>query len=131
MATRFFTNHGEQTLFKKFQGVFESNPDIKRFDALVGYLRSSGYFALRPYLEKVPHIRILVGINVDSIMADCPCAQESGCGRSGCHLPKGRAATRWINRGRSRRRSSRAAFTALVQEIEQEIDHRAATLYGL
>jgi superfamily II DNA or RNA helicase len=70
MSTRFFTNHGEQTLFRKFQGVFESNSDIERFDALVGYLRSSGYFALRPYLEKVPHIRILVGINVDSIMAD-------------------------------------------------------------
>ncbi len=70
MSTRFFTNHGEQTLFKKFQGVFDSNPDIEKFDALVGYLRSSGYFALRPYLEKVPHIRILVGINVDAIMAD-------------------------------------------------------------
>jgi superfamily II DNA/RNA helicase len=70
MSTRFFTNHGEQTLFKKFRGVFESNPDIERFDALVGYLRSSGYFALRPYLEKVPYIRILVGINVDAIMAD-------------------------------------------------------------
>lgn len=70
MSTRFFTNHGEQTLFEKFKGVFESNPDIERFDALVGYLRSSGYFALRPYLEKVPHIRILVGINVDAIMAD-------------------------------------------------------------
>jgi superfamily II DNA or RNA helicase len=70
MSTRFFTNHGEQTLFKKFQGVFESNSDIEKFDALVGYLRSSGYFALRPYLEKVPHIRILVGINVDAIMAD-------------------------------------------------------------
>jgi hypothetical protein len=48
MSTRFFTNHGEQTLFKKLQGVFESNPDIEWFDALVGYLRSSGYFALRP-----------------------------------------------------------------------------------
>lgn len=70
MSTRFFTNLGDQTLFRKFQGVFQSNPDIERFDALVGYLRSSGYFALRPYLEKVPHIRILVGINVDAIMAD-------------------------------------------------------------
>jgi hypothetical protein len=70
MSTRFFTNHGEQTLFRKFQGVFDSNPDIEKFDALVGYLRSSGYSALRPYLEKVPHIRILVGINVDAIMAD-------------------------------------------------------------
>ena len=70
MSTRFFTNHSEQTLFRKFQGVFESNPDIEWFDALVGYLRSSGYFALRPYLQRVPHIRILVGINVDAIMSD-------------------------------------------------------------
>ncbi len=70
MSTRFFTNHSEQTLFKKFCGVFENNPDIEYFDALVGYLRSSGYFALRPHFEKVPHIRILVGINVDAIMAD-------------------------------------------------------------
>ncbi len=67
---KFFTNHGEQTLFKKFCGVFENNPNIEWFDALVGYLRSSGYFALRPYLEEVPHIRLLVGINVDAIMSD-------------------------------------------------------------
>jgi hypothetical protein len=70
MSTRFFTNLGEHTLFKKFRGVFENNPDIGRFDALVGYLRSSGYFALRPFLVNVPHIRILVGINVDAIMSD-------------------------------------------------------------
>ena len=70
MSTRFFTNNGENTLLNKFAGVFRHNPDIDRFDALVGYLRASGYFALRPYLEKVPHIHILVGINVDAIMAD-------------------------------------------------------------
>ena len=62
-------SHSEQTLFKKFQGVFKSNPGIEWSDALVGYLRSFGYFVLRPYLEKVSHIRILVGINVDAIMA--------------------------------------------------------------
>jgi phosphatidylserine/phosphatidylglycerophosphate/cardiolipin synthase-like enzyme len=70
MSTRFFTNADENTLLKKFAGVFENNPDIEWFDALVGYLRSSGYFALRPYLDKVPHIRILVGIDVDAILAD-------------------------------------------------------------
>ena len=70
MSTRFFTNHGEQTLFKKFQGVFESNPDIEKFDALVGFLRASGYFAVRPFLTHVDQVRILVGINVDQIMAD-------------------------------------------------------------
>ena len=61
-SCRFFTNDGENTLLKKFAGVFEHNPDIERFDALVGYLRSSGYFALQPHLAKVPPIRILVGI---------------------------------------------------------------------
>ena len=70
MSTRFFTNHGEQTLLKKFQGIFDNNPDIESFDALVGFLRATGYFAIRPYLDKVPHIRILVGINVDAIIAD-------------------------------------------------------------
>ena len=69
MSTRFFTNDGENTLLKKFAGVFAHNPDIERFDALVGYLRSSGYFALRPHLEKVPIIRILVGIDVDAFLA--------------------------------------------------------------
>ncbi len=69
-STRFFTNDGENTLLKKFAGVFAHNPDIERFDALVGYLRASGYFALRPHLENVPQIRILVGIDVDKIVAD-------------------------------------------------------------
>ncbi len=68
MTTRFFTNDGENTLLKKFAGVFAHNPDIERFDALVGYLRASGYFLLRPHLDKVPSIRILVGIDVDSLV---------------------------------------------------------------
>ena len=70
MSTRFFTNDGDNTLLKKFAGVFANNPDIERFDALVGYLRASGYFVLRPHLEKVPEIRLLVGIDVDKIVAD-------------------------------------------------------------
>ena len=68
MSTKFFTNSGDNTLLKKFAGIFEHNADIERFDALIGYLRSSGYFAIRPHLEKVPRIRLLVGINVDGIM---------------------------------------------------------------
>ena len=68
MSARFFTNEGENTLLKKSAGVFAANPDIVRFDALVGYLRSSDYFSIRPHLEKVHKIRILVGINVDEIV---------------------------------------------------------------
>ena len=69
MSTRFFTNDGENTLLNKFAGVFAHNPDLARFDALVGFLRASGYFALQPHLEKVPLIRILVGIDVDALLA--------------------------------------------------------------
>jgi len=75
MSTKFFTNSEENTLIKKFEGVFTYNPNIEYFDALVGYFRASGYFRIRPFLDKVPHIRILVGINIDSILAD---AQKEG-----------------------------------------------------
>jgi hypothetical protein len=34
MSTRFFTNADENTLLKKFAGVFDNNPDIEWFDAL-------------------------------------------------------------------------------------------------
>ncbi|WP_111709123.1 helicase-related protein [Lutibacter citreus] len=69
MSTKFFTNQDQNTLLNKFKGIFEHNTDIENFDALVGYFRASGYFKLRPFLEKVPNIRILVGINVDEILA--------------------------------------------------------------
>ena len=67
MDTKFFTNQEENTLFNKFEGVFTHDKAINHFDVLVGYFRSSGYFKLRPLLEDVANIRILVGINVDKI----------------------------------------------------------------
>lgn len=70
MSTKFFTNRAHNTLLKKFEGVFEHNKDIEFFDALVGYFRASGYFAIRPYLDDVPNIRVLVGINVDKVSSD-------------------------------------------------------------
>lgn len=69
MSTRFFTNDGDNTLLNKFKGVFEHNKDIEHFDALVGYFRASGYFRIREHLNDVPKIRILVGIDVDKIIA--------------------------------------------------------------
>lgn len=68
MATKFFTNEGENTLLQKFKGVFENNKDIEFFDALIGYFRASGYFRIRPFLNNVPNIRILIGINVDKVI---------------------------------------------------------------
>lgn len=69
MSTKFFTNRDQNTLFNKFKGVFENNRDVEFFDAFVGYFRASGYFKIRPLLQDVPNIRILVGINVDDLLA--------------------------------------------------------------
>lgn len=41
MSTKFFTNSEENTLINKFEGVFNYNPNIQYFDALVGYFRAS------------------------------------------------------------------------------------------
>lgn len=69
MATKFFTNANDNTLLNKLEGVFDYGAHIEEFDALVGYFRSTGYFKIRPFLENVPQIRILVGIDVDALTA--------------------------------------------------------------
>lgn len=69
MSTKFFTNHKGDTLLDKFEGVFKYRSNIVYFDALVGYLRASGYFKLRKALEPLEQIRILVGIDVDRLTA--------------------------------------------------------------
>ncbi len=43
--------------------------------AVVGYFRSSGYFALQPFLKNIKEIKILVGINADQMFAE---AQRKG-----------------------------------------------------
>ncbi|MDD4712628.1 MAG: hypothetical protein PHP34_04775 [Bacteroidales bacterium] len=48
MSSKFFTNKNGNTLIKKFEGVLANNPMVKNLDAVVGFLRSSGYFELRP-----------------------------------------------------------------------------------
>lgn len=68
MPTKFFTNQDDNSLLKKFEGVFKNIDSLRHFDALVGYFRASGYFKVRTFLEKIPKIRILVGINVDQLI---------------------------------------------------------------
>ena len=69
MSSKFFTNTEENTLYKKFEGIFNAmKPSI--FKAVSAYFRSSGYFKMREMLKEVEEIKILVGINVDSIIAD-------------------------------------------------------------
>jgi len=68
MSTKFFTNQDDNSLLKKFEGVFTNVDSLRHFDALVGYFRASGYFKVRAFLDKIPRIRILVGINVDQLI---------------------------------------------------------------
>ena len=70
MSTKFFTNRDGNTLIKQFEGVLENNPNITRLDSVVGFLRASGYFALRPFLNSIEKVRILIGIDVDKYIAD-------------------------------------------------------------
>src|SRR5690606_42039462 len=67
MSTKFFTNEDKNTLLKKLEGVFK-HKNIHFFDALVGYFRASGYFQIREFVERAQEIRILVGINIDSLV---------------------------------------------------------------
>ncbi|MDR0206811.1 MAG: phospholipase D-like domain-containing protein [Bacteroidales bacterium] len=69
MSTKFFTNEHENTLLNKIKGIFE-HKNVHFFDALVGYFRASGYFRVRPYIEKATEIRVLAGINIDEQIYD-------------------------------------------------------------
>ncbi len=65
MSKQFFTNKDGNTLMKEFEGLLEHNSSIKRLDSVVGFLRASGYFTLRPFLNSINKVRILIGIDVD------------------------------------------------------------------
>lgn len=70
MAKQFFTNKDGNTLMKEFEGLLEHNTSIKRLDSVVGFLRASGYFTLRPFLNSINKVRILIGIDVDKYIAN-------------------------------------------------------------
>lgn len=65
-----FTNKKGNTLMREFEGILSNNPSIKNLDAVVGFLRASGYFSLRPFLDNINRARVLIGINVDKYIAE-------------------------------------------------------------
>jgi superfamily II DNA/RNA helicase len=75
MSSKFFTNNNDRNLFDKFIGIIEHMKNLYAFHAVVGYFRSSGYFALQAHLQNIKDIKILVGINVDQMFAE---AQRKG-----------------------------------------------------
>lgn len=70
MASHFFTNQTGNELQKKFNGIFEDFVNLYAFHAVVGYFRASGYHAIRDELLKLGDVKILVGINVDHMIAE-------------------------------------------------------------
>ncbi len=60
----FFTNEPDSTLLDRFVAILK---DVRYFDILVGYFRSSGFFRLYRSFEKIEKIRILVGLGIDKI----------------------------------------------------------------
>lgn len=65
----FFTNRDGNTLMMQFENFLKKNPQVKNLDAVVGFLRASGYFALRPFLDSINKVRVLIGIDVDKYIA--------------------------------------------------------------
>ena len=75
ISSHFFTNRDGNTLMKEFEGILLNNPQVKNLDAVVGFLRASGYFSLRPFLDGINKVRILIGIDVDKYIV---CAHQKG-----------------------------------------------------
>lgn len=67
--THIFTNRDGNTLIKEFEGVLRNNNEICRLDAVVGFMRASGYFALRPFLNSINKARVLIGKNADKYIS--------------------------------------------------------------
>jgi HKD family nuclease len=58
----FFTNDKSGTLLDRFKKTLQH---VDNFDVLVGYFRTSGFYALYQELENIKKIRILNGIDID------------------------------------------------------------------
>lgn len=58
----FFTNEPSATLLDRFRKTLK---DVRFFDALVGFFRTSGFYHLYRSLKKTEKIRILVGISLN------------------------------------------------------------------
>lgn len=75
MSSNFFTNQGDNTLYKKFVGVFENMQNIEYFKSVIGYFRASGYFTIRKHFPDTLKVKIIAGIDVDPFIA---LAQKQG-----------------------------------------------------
>ena len=121
MSTKFFTNTEENTVFQKFKGILGNMKDVYAFHAVVGYFRSSGYFALQPYLKNIKDIKILVGINVDQMFAD---SQKKGLLYFGDEQKTKDEFLKWFIQDLKEAKYSKVVEEGILQFIQEIIDGR-------
>lgn len=121
MSTKFFTNSNERSLFDKFTGIIEHMKNLHAFHAVVGYFRSSGYFALQPYLKDIKSIKILVGINVDQMFAD---AQQKGLMYFGDEEKTKEEFLKWFIQDIKEAKYSNEVETGILNFVNDLIDGR-------
>ncbi len=119
MRTKFFTNTEENTVFQKFKGILENMKDVYTFHAVVGYFRSSGYFALQPYLKNIQDIKILIGINVDQMFAD---TQKKGLLYFGDEQKTKQEFLNWFIQDLKEAKYSKQVEEGILQFIQDIID---------
>ncbi len=69
MSSKFFNNQDGNTLENRLKDIL-SYYNVEFLEFLIGYFRISGFVKIAPYLSRVKKARILVGINVDKVIAD-------------------------------------------------------------
>ena len=55
ISSHFFTNRDGNTLMNQFEGILTNNPQVKNLDAVVGFLRASGYFSWNQGVGECDH----------------------------------------------------------------------------
>jgi len=69
MGSKFFTNQDGNTLENRLKDIL-SHYRVEYLEFLIGYFRISGFVKIAPYLKDIKKIKILVGINVDTVIAE-------------------------------------------------------------
>lgn len=121
MNTKFFTNTEDKTVFEKFKGILSNMKDVYAFHAVIGYFRSSGYFALQPYLKEIKDIKILVGINVDKMFAE---AQMKGLLYFGNEHKTKEEFHRWFTQDIKDAKYSKEVEDGILDFIQDIVDGR-------
>lgn len=119
MSSKFFTNESDNSVLKKFEGVFTYMSNLYAFHAVVGYFRSSGYFSIRNHLINLKEVKILVGIDVDHIAAE---AQRRGLLFFGDEDKTRDEFIKWMQKDIVEAKYSREVEEGILQFMEDVMD---------